>query len=56
MRTLFEFEINEVDDWRRYHCIKTPISDLDSNACVTIDGPITICKKCRYYVKNVVRT
>lgn len=55
MKTLFEFEVNEVDDWKRHWCIKMPISETDSSACLTPDGSVISCRKCRYHVSRVVR-
>ena len=47
--------IDDVDDWRRSMCIKMPISESDSNRCVTIDGTIGSCYGCRYHVRNIYR-
>ena len=46
--------INELDNWRRYQCIRMPIAD-DSNRCITPDGTIGSCYRCRYHVRNIYR-
>ena len=50
-----ENEITPLDDLLRYYCIKMPISEGDSNRCVTPDGSIGSCYGCRYHVKNIYR-
>lgn len=47
--------INDVDDWKRYWCMRMPISETDSRVCVTPDGDINSCNGCRYFVKNYIR-